>query len=246
MMTGEKGSWQMAGGRGLFSQAEQGGFTASDAGHDSWVLSLSDLMTLMLIFFLIWTTFEVKGNQGAGRLSHSRPPSSQARDIDDKQPVRQPAFRLKGLVEGLAPVEAGRDYITVILPDRHTFKEQGSGRQTSLSRRGLTTLSRLASGLQGETGFELLITGHMDRQPISAGKDSGPGRKSNIDASLERASAVLAALASFGLDPRIMRLQALGAIEPVEAAEKDIRPENNRIEIQVRWTGRHDAGGRGR
>ncbi len=195
-----------------------------EAGEESWIVSLSDLMTLLLIFFLVWATFEIKANSPS-----SSPPRKTAALSTDKEAL------VRGLEE-LAPVVRQEDGLVLILSEKECFTDQDGRRREpakrQLSRKGLVTLSRLAGVLKGESGYEILITGHMDRQPLLPDALSP---LSNIELSTERAGVVLSTLASFGIDPHAMRIRALGAMEPVDGSERDISPDNNRVEIEIRW-----------
>jgi flagellar motor protein MotB len=205
----------------LGSSPSQG---VGEAGEESWIVSLSDLMTLLLIFFLVWATFEIKANSENGSQAHKT-----AALFTNKEAL------VKGL-EALAPVVRQADGLVLILSEKECFTDL-DGRRTDpargrLSQKGLVTLSRLAGVLKGENGYEILITGHMDRQPLMP---NALQALSNIELSMGRAGAVLGALASFGIDPHTMRIQALGAMEPVEGTERDISPDNNRVEIEIKW-----------
>ena len=190
--------------------------SASDAGHDSWVLSLSDLMTLMLIFFLIWTTLKMT--------SLKTPP-------DIRNPVEttglKPIKNIESILMEMAPVKKRRGNLIIVLQEELTFPEG----QAELTGQGLSIIARIASILKHETGYELDILGHTDSTPVSL--DSR--WKNNTELSLARASAVFNALAQAGISPARMKAQGLGALFPIRHEAGDIiYAASRRVELVLK------------
>ncbi len=187
-----------------------------DAGHDSWVLSLSDLMTLMLIFFLIWMTVKM----------------TTLKTIPDiKNPVEtaglEPIRDLESIFMEMAPVEKRKGNLIIVLQEDLTFPS-GSA---DLTEEGRSILRRVAGILKHETGYQLDILGHTDSVTVRTG-----GRwHSNLELSMARASAVFTALAENGISPVRMKAQGLGALYPVESeAGEPFAPESRRVELVLK------------
>lgn len=189
---------------------------APEAGHDSWVLSLSDLMTLMLIFFLIWTTLKM---------------TSLKTLPDIKNPVEtaglEPIKELESIFMEMAPVERRRGNLIIVLQEELTFPSDSA----ELTQQGRGIVKRIASILKHETGYELDILGHTDTTPVSPA-----GRwRSNIELSLARAASVLNALAEAGISPARMKAQGLGALFPISREGGELIPDNSRrVELILR------------
>ncbi len=187
-----------------------------DAGNDSWVLSLSDLMTLMLVFFLIWTTVKMD------RIKALPAPTQQAHIS-----MTGPAKDLESILMNMAPVRHHRGNLIMVLEGNLTF-DPGSA---TLSETGRAVVRRIGAILSHETGYELEILGHTDNTPMAPGS---PWR-SNIELSMDRAAAVFNALAEAGVSPVRMKVQGLGALYPVRHQDGEIIPmSSRRVELVLR------------
>lgn len=193
----------------------QWGMTA-EAGHDSWVLSLSDLMTLMLIFFLIWTTMKMTRRSVPADLKTST-------NITEIASVKD----IEGVMMKMVPVTRHQGNLMIVLQGDLSFPD-GSA---LLSGPGRGILAKIASILRHQTGYELDIIGHTDRTPVSpTGKWN-----SNTELSLARAASVFNALAEYGISPVRMKVQGLGALFPVRAEDGNIiNSGSRRVEIIIR------------
>ncbi len=194
--------------------------SAPDAGHDSWVLSLSDLMTLMLIFFLIWMTIRMTA----------------LKTIPDiKNPVQtaglEPVRDLESIFMEMAPVEKRKGNLIIVLQEDLTFPT-GSA---TLTQQGRSIIRRVAGILKHETGYELEILGHTDTVPI---KTHGRWR-SNLELSMARAAAVFNELAESGISPARMKAQGLGALYPVTDEDNTVfGDESRRVELVLKSAAR--------
>ncbi len=188
--------------------------------HDdeSWVLSLSDLMSLLLIFFLVWTTLKAAGLE--------KPPntaSGSGRPDQMSFAPRQDALDgLKDTLLEFSPVDAPNGSIVIILSEDISF-DSGSA---ELSPRGRVILERIAQKLRTGTHYRLKVLGHTDSQPVSA-----RGRwSSNFELSLHRAASVASQLISAGIPPGRISCQGFGDLYP---ARKDRLPGKRRFNRRV-------------
>ncbi len=187
-----------------------------DAGNDSWVLSLSDLMTLMLVFFLIWTTLKMD------RIKALPVPTQ-----PNHTAMTGPARDLESILMNMAPVQHRKGNLIMVLEENLTF-DPGSA---ALSETGRAVIARIGAILSHETGYELEILGHTDNTPISP---DSPWR-SNIELSMARAAAVFNALAETGVSPVLMKVQGLGALFPIRHQNGEIIPmSSRRVELVLR------------
>ena len=188
----------------------------SRAEHDSWVITLSDLMTLMLIFFLIWTTLKLT------ELKTQVPVTTQ-QETAELRPIRE----LESIFLEMAPVKRSRGRLVIVLQEDLNFPSGGA----ELTTRGRATIARIASILKHEAGYELDILGHTDTAPVAAGSRW----KSNLELSLARAASVFAALAHDGINPARMKVQGLGALFPVaEDSGRMLPGSSRRVELVLK------------
>ncbi len=184
-----------------------------DARHDeaSWLISLSDIMSLLLIFFLAWTALEI----------------SRASSLENHSEGRSTTDGLEGtlLHEVTGTVIAGN--ICLVLDEKIAFDE---GKAT-LTPNARHILARVAQVLRKRRGYVIDIIGHSDSVPVNP--DAGYG--SNYDLSLDRAVNVYKEFVSFGLDPGVMRAQGLGSLYGLKENDSDAhRRANRRVEIVIR------------
>ncbi len=194
------------------------------AGHDSWVITLSDLMTLMLIFFLIWTTLKLAEPE-------TRHPAMTRQEALGPMPARE----LESMFMEIAPVRRNSERLVIVLLEDLNFPAGEAG----LTPRGRATVARIASILKRETGYQLDILGHTDTTPVAPG-----GRwHSNLELSLARAASVFMALAHEGISPARMKAQGLGALYPVTGESGGMLPgSSRRVELVLRPAGAMPSG----
>ena len=179
--------------------------------NSDWLISLSDLMSLLLIFFLVWTT--VKFNEQSGNSTPRRPGTG----------VSQ---RIRGMMMEFSPLSTDSGNIMVVLEDEILF----SSGSFEISEDGKMTLHKIASILKKGGDFRLRIIGHCDNVPVARGKRFN----SNYELSLARASRVASQLIFNGIDPRKILVQGFGELYP--AGSNNIlkkRAFNRRVELII-------------
>ena len=221
--------------------------TSPRAGHDRWLMSYADLVTLLLALFTTLYAASTLDAQKIAPLSYSlrqafdAPPmtTTKAQETAIVPPVTIVANRVagEGLSERLAQdlaaalklerVAIHRDErgLIVSLPEEAAFAV-GSADMSAEARQ---MIDRIAASVR-PTPNGIRIEGHTDDVPIRTAKFA-----SNWELSTARASAVVAYLAgSGGLAPE--RLSAAGYGEyhprvPNDSAEN--RAKNRRIDIVI-------------
>ncbi len=193
-------------------------YTEND--DDSWVLSLSDLMSLLLIFFLVWTTLKIAEFKKQGDM-----PSS----ITNQMSFSHPPNTLDGLKDTLlefSPADTAEGNIVIVLEEDLTF-DSGSSK---LSPKGLKVLGRIAQKLKTGTHYRLRVLGHTDSQPVSS---HGPWH-SNFELSLHRAASVASQLINLGIPPGRITCQGYGDLYPARDSENlKNRRFNRRVELVI-------------
>jgi chemotaxis protein MotB len=178
-----------------------------------WIISYSDFMTILMIFFLmlfahrVWAKKVFWEDQRVARL----------RAAQEAQ---------KGMVqrlEKLASVEVQAQRIDIHLPDTLLFE---SGR-AELKDSAAQLLKNISPDLNAFKG-EIVVEGHTDNQPL------GPRSKykSNWELSVARAFSVIQSLTESGIDPEHLSARGYGSYRPRAANDTvEHRAENRRIEI---------------
>jgi chemotaxis protein MotB len=215
-------------------------------GHDRWLLSYADLVTLLLALF---TTLYAASSVDAGKL---RPIESSLREAFNAPPIEATAPRASvvppvAVVEGEAAQEALRRRLmeelaealrreqvdihrdarglVVSLPEEAAF---GVG-STDVTGEARTLIGRVAAAV-GQTPNPMRIEGHTDDVPIRT-----PRFASNWELSTARASAVVAYLVEQeGFDPARLSAAGYGEFHPRVANDTaENRARNRRIDIVI-------------
>ncbi len=201
-----------------FSSEASVSFESTYSDDSSWVLSLSDLMSLLLIFFLVWTTIKITHLEK--RLHDSGPKLNISRmHIHDMD-------KLKGMLFELSPTETSSGRVMIVLNEEVTFPSGSS----AISEDGRKVILRIANVLKSCTHFKVKIVGHSNGQALSKKVHSG----SNVDLSISRAAAVAKELIKDGMDPEKVWIQGLGDLYPqTENMAQNSKKFNRRVELLI-------------
>ena len=185
-----------------------------EADNSTWVLSLSDLMSLLLIFFLVWTTIKISATTDY---------QSYGKQIT--QSAKKNATELKGLLMDFDPIENSNN-IMVVLDGEVLFKT-GSNK---ITEQGQALLFRISKLLKKNPRFNLRVIGHTDNVAVKKG---GKWR-SNLELSLARGAAVAASLIELGIPSNKIFVQGEGEEYPkVENLDDIHRTFNRRVELII-------------
>ncbi|MHB8910083.1 MAG: OmpA/MotB family protein [Syntrophales bacterium] len=216
----------------------------SETGNEIWLLTLSDLLMLLLIFFVLLF----------GLILHRQGPAAVAPPLLPANPVitASPAMTDSAppeVIPGFAPAEAASSLeaglvdllggnrgeqgvtverrshtIVVTLPERIIFDSGLS--QLKPSVRPL--LEKVTAFILGHPEVSIEIHGHTDDRPISNQR-----YPSNWELSAHRASQVAKALIERGILPQRLSIKGFGEYRPLVANDSDQnRLKNRRVEIQ--------------
>jgi chemotaxis protein MotB len=230
---------------------------ASPAARSSWLLTLSDLMTLMLTFFIMLTamgTIDEHRRQAAmgavgAVFGAARAPAPAPADPRPTPPDMAAAPEKSGDLAPLRDLAEARPedlnftsnaFMQVLSIADQALFEPGQAR---LSPEGRRLLEAMAPVLR-QVRRPLLLAGHAAGESLAAPeapgrrdpspRDTSPRDPSPRDLSwrlsLERAQAVYSVLLDQGLDPRLLRLEAFGRFRPRYG---DRSPEDQRRNRRV-------------
>jgi len=157
-------------------------------GEFLWLVSLSDLMILLFVFFVVLFSFAAQ-KLTASDLKEAaavlKGVSTKKRDIQEIESALRSAIE-KGNLQDEIEFEKKRNSLTIHIKDKVLFQ---SG-QFELNEEGRTLIGRLDETLSGiPEPFSLTIEGHTDDVPIST-----PTVSDNWDLSVKRSRSVLMAL----------------------------------------------------
>jgi chemotaxis protein MotB len=193
-----------------------------------WLITYSDMITLLLSFFLLMYSFSVLSEDRQKQLvDEVRNVSANVKVIREKpredleKAAREIAAQFK---KDESFVENTETEVTVGLSSEVTF---ASG-DDALSEVGRGALARVAAIL-ARLPNTVRIEGHTDAVPIRGGRFS-----SNWHLSAARAQSVIRLLMENGVDARRMQVVGYGDVRPRAGNDTaEGRAQNRRIEIKI-------------
>jgi chemotaxis protein MotB len=209
-----------------------------DKGTDIWLLTLSDLLMLLVICFVLLFSMGLQEQKRAASIS--------ARTRAEKDQIEKPAsvMQLKpslpsksaSVEKDLAAilrreknqqevmVERVADLVILTFPERIAF-DPG---QSQLKTAAQTTLDKVASFIKERPDLIVEVQGHTDDQPISNTR-----YPSNWELSVDRATQVAKALIGLGVDPTHLSVKGFGEYRSLCPNDSDEnRLKNRRVELQ--------------
>lgn len=216
----------------LKKQVEQSG------GNEIWLMTLSDLLMLLMIFFvfLLAVPFvQINPAQPAvaaavepvAVVNASKPiEAPQSSDAAASDQVEKDLVDVLGNKEGIQGLTVERRLHAIIL----TFPEQilfDSG-QAQLKVVAEPTLAAVADFIIDHPELSVEVQGHTDDRPIRTSR-----YPSNWELSADRAVQVAKTLVQLGANPEKIATKGLGEFHPIEPNADDAgRLKNRRVEIQ--------------
>lgn len=221
--------------------------TPSEAGNEIWFLTLSDLLMLLLIFFvlLFGITIKQQSNPIAPASLHAEtilpvavtkeqtvaplaPPVASS-DSAAQSTTASLESDLLGIIDdnsGLQGITVARhsQYVVLTLPEQISFD---SG-QAQLKSSVLPKLEQIAVFIQNHSNLLVEIQGHTDDRPISNRR-----YPSNWELSADRATQVAKSLVARGVNPTKISTKGFGEYQPLYSNNSDSdRLKNRRVELQ--------------
>jgi chemotaxis protein MotB len=184
----------------------------SDMTH-LWVISYSDFMTILMIFFLMLFAHRV----------WAKKVSWEERRVQQLRAAQEAQTGMIQRLSRLATIDVQAERIDIQLPDALLF---GSG-HADLQPTASALLARIVPELERFNG-DIVVEGHTDDLPL------GPRSpyKSNWELSVARSFSVITFLTQHGTDPVKISARGYGPYRPrVPNISPENREMNRRIEI---------------
>jgi chemotaxis protein MotB len=190
-----------------------------------WLITYSDMVTLLLAFFLLMYSFSVMSQDRKEVLVEALRGKEKVEEAKTRAELEEAARRIAQQLEKAAAfVESTETEVTVGLSSAVTF---GSG-DAVLSSAGEEALAKAARILAGLPNV-VRIEGHTDDIPVRGGRFL-----SNWQLSAARAQAVVRVFMREGLDPRRILVVGYADVVPRQGNDTpDGRAANRRIEIKL-------------
>ncbi len=205
----------------------------------AWLTSFSDLMSLLLTFFiLLYSMSTLDITKAVKFLSYFQGEKAKTfEQISIVKPIQiytqDIAKKVKKLIKRILPISAyqivvTKDYVMVRLFNRVLFKEN-SLELTPEAKKALDKIAEVIKSLKGN--FLITVEGHTS-------KDEPTVPMKNIldswDLSIYRAAVVARYLISKGVDPKKVEIVGYDAVRPLYTWNNPIlQARNRRVEIYI-------------
>lgn len=212
--------------------------TDNHKGNDIWLTTLSDLLMLLVIFFVILFGMEMQKPKHATEIpapaetAQSAVPVKTVAARTEAPPPAPPASVEKELASILEQGKGGQEIaiyrsanrVTLTFPERIMF-DPG---HASLKPAARPALDKLAQFIKERPQLAVEVQGHTDNRPISNSR-----YPSNWELSVDRATQVARALIAMGVDPQQLSVKGFGEYHGLFPNTSDEnRLKNRRVEIQ--------------
>jgi chemotaxis protein MotB len=207
-----------------------------EKGQDLWLLTLSDLLLLLLIFFVLLFGLSLQPQSRSTSIpvvnatvpAGGTPlPETSSSDAGSEEVLASSGADLQARLgddqDGIA-ISRRADRLVLTFPERIVF-EPGESR---LNASALPILDKVAGWALDHPSFYLEVQGHTDDRPIRSSR-----YPSNWELSVDRATRVAKTLIEMGINPRLIRIQGFGEFHGLCANDSETnRSRNRRVEIQ--------------
>ncbi len=217
----------------------------SEKGHDLWLLTLSDLLLLLVVFFVLLFGLTLQQQSQASsfpQVEKAAPAeteearvSKNTNRIEDSESeiltsLEADLLATLGNREGDANVTRHANHVALTFPERIVF-DPG---QAHIKPSAQAILRKVASLALVHPGLIMEIQGHTDDRPISNKRYA-----SNWELSVDRATQVVKALIHLGINPTQISGRGFGEYRNLYPNDSDSnRGKNRRVEIQFSLSSR--------
>jgi len=214
----------------------------AEKGNDLWLLTLSDLLLLLVVFFvlLFGLTFQQQSQASPAPREEAAAPVKSEEVFSQKEPkqiVDSEAEVLTSLEADLlavlgdnggkegASVTRRANHVALTFPEKIVFDPGRAGIKPAAQ----TILQKVASLTLAHPGVFVEIQGHTDNRPIHNNRYA-----SNWELSVDRATQVVKALIQLGINPTQISGRGFGEYRNLYPNDNDEnRGRNRRVEIQI-------------
>ncbi len=201
----------------------------------NWLITLSDLLSLLLVFFIIFFALsKVPGKkkeapmhqQTSAGISETISNSKQNNPMESIQKDMQTAVTGLGMDDQVI-IQAGEREILITMKENVTFRTG----EAEILKGSEPILGTIAEIVKRYPSFQVEIDGHTDDVPINTRRFP-----SNWELSVARATSVLKYLIiSQGLDPARFTIKGNAEQRPLSPnSTPELRAQNRRVEIRLR------------
>lgn len=207
--------------------------TRHSDNDENWLITLSDLMTLLLVFFVMF--FAVANNAGKDKTQEALPVKAQ-NATTAKPPVQDATEKIKeemaAAINNLnmkedVSVQAGNREIVITMKERLTFKPA----EADILKSSDPVMEKVAMLIKDNPSFIVEIDGHTDNVPIKT-----KAYPSNWELSVARATSVLKYFINrHGIEPSRFYIKGNADQRPlVPNTSPELRAQNRRVEIRLK------------
>lgn len=203
---------------------------------DIWLITLSDLLMLLVIFFVVLFSMEMqKRTPTASAHAEAKETALQNKEVaarPESAPAAIPAAVERDLISllnsekgGPAPaVKRADNHVILTFPESIIF----DAGQAELKPSAQPTLDKVAFFIRERAYLNVEVQGHTDNQPINTAR-----YPSNWELSADRATQVARALIGMGVNPLHLSVKGFGEYRSLYPNDSDKnRLKNRRVEIQ--------------
>lgn len=201
----------------------------------NWLITLSDLLSLLLVFFIIFFALSrVPGKKGEALIHPPKSPqiSAPTSNSNPNHPMDSIRKDIRTVVTGLGLddqviIQAGEQEILITMKEKVTFPTG----EAEILKGSEPILDTIAQIVKRYPSFQVEIDGHTDDLPINTRQFP-----SNWELSVARATRVLKYLInSQGLDPARFTIKGNAEQRPLSPnSTPELRAQNRRVEIRLR------------
>jgi chemotaxis protein MotB len=201
----------------------------------NWLITLSDLLSLLLVFFIIFFALSRVPVKKKEAPPHSKPALSVSNPISVSKPnpsLERIQNTMRATVTGLGlgdqvVIQGGEQEILISLKENVTFPLG----EAEILKGSEPVLDSIAQMVRRYPAFQVEIDGHTDDQPINTKRFP-----SNWELSVARATSVLKYLIiNHGLDPARFTIKGNAEQRPlISNSTPEQRAQNRRVEIRLK------------
>jgi chemotaxis protein MotB len=190
--------------------------------RDRWMVSYMDVLTILLIFFLLATAKGLEAPKPVAAAPAAQPPVARTEPERDRTNLVRAQERLKSW--GLDPQLEARGLV-ISLPQVILF----SSGEDAVNTQALPTIAQIADVLR-EIPNDVRLIGYADMVPIHNRRF-----RSNWDLSMSRSQKILQLLSTaYGISESRLSIASYGPYRPAAANDTaDGRASNRRVEILI-------------
>jgi len=206
----------------------------------AWLTSFSDLMSLLLTFFiLLYSMSTLDITKAMKFLSYFQGEKAKSfKQVSVVKPIQiyttDLAKKIKKILRRLLPISGyqiviTKNYVMIRLFNRILFKEN-SLELTPQAKKALDQIAQVIKNLKGN--YQVVVEGHTSKGEPTVPL---PGIQDSWDLSIRRATAVVRYLTSRGVDPSKLEAVGYDTTRPLYTWNNPIlQARNRRVEIYIK------------